>query len=172
VQRPAQELMLEVRHTRARLIQELGRMPLPSEIAAAAGLSVADVWTGDGAELAFRPRSLDAPVAAAGEQSTALGELIGQEDPGIEHTLDMEAVWAHWAELPQRQQRILAMRFYGNMTQQEIAERVGISQMHVSRLLTRSLDYLRRHLTDAGRGASCPAGHDPGLLEEPPAAPA
>ena len=160
VKRPAQELMLQVRHTRARLTQELGRMPLAGEIASTAGLSVAEVRVGEGAEQAFRPRSLDAPVAAD-EESTSLGELIGQEDPGIEHTVDMEAVWAHWTELPRRQQRILAMRFYGNMTQQEIAERVGISQMHVSRLLAGSLSHLRRCLTDATPGTLRPAGKGP-----------
>jgi RNA polymerase sigma-B factor len=151
VRRSAQELMLEVRQARATLTQELGRVPLASEIASAAGLSVEEVRTGEGAERAFRPEYLDAPLIA-GEESTSLGELIGQEDPGIEHTLDMESVWAHWAELPRREQRILAMRFYGNMTQQEIAERIGISQMHVSRLLAGSLSRLRQRLTQAGGG--------------------
>jgi len=168
VKRSAQELMLQVRHTRAKLVQELGRMPLASEIASAAGLSAAEVQAGEGAELAFRPQYLDAPVTYS-EQAASLGELIGQEDPGIEHTLDMEAVWTHWAELPRRQQRILAMRFYGNMTQQEIAERVGISQMHVSRLLAQSLSHLRRCLTDPDRGMLRPAGEPPGHPAEPPA---
>ena len=145
VKRPAQELMLVVRNTRAELTQRLGRMPLASEIASEAGLSVAEMSEAGTAELAFRPRSLDAPVAAD-DEATPLGELIGQEDPGIEHTLDMEALWAHWAELPERQQRILSMRFYGNMTQEEIGRRLGISQMHVSRLLATSLSRLRQCL--------------------------
>ena len=55
----------------------------------------------------------------------------------------MESVWAHWADLPVREQRLLMMRFYGNMTQAEIGERLGISQMHVSRLLAGALSYLR-----------------------------
>ena len=58
----------------------------------------------------------------------------------------MTALAAHWKELPRRQQRILLMRFYGNMTQAEIGDRPGISQMHVSRLLARSLGYLRERL--------------------------
>ena len=58
----------------------------------------------------------------------------------------MFAVWAHMPELPERQQRILAMRFYGNMTQAEIGQRLGISQMHVSRLLAAALGYLRECL--------------------------
>jgi RNA polymerase sigma-B factor len=62
--------------------------------------------------------------------------------------LDMEAVWAHWGELPEREQRLLLMRFYGNMTQSEIGQRLGISQMHVSRLLAEALSFLRERLTD------------------------
>jgi RNA polymerase sigma-B factor len=58
----------------------------------------------------------------------------------------MEAVAAHWNELPERQQQILLLRFYGNKTQADIGETLGISQMHVSRLLTQSLDYLRECL--------------------------
>jgi len=145
VQRPAQEYMLVVRQTRAQLSQELGRLPADSEVALAAGLSAEQLGEAEGAELAFRLRSLDAPVAA-GDEAEPLGELIGAEDPDIERTLDMDAVWAHFPELPVRQQRILTMRFYGNMTQAEIGQRLGISQMHVSRLLAGALSYLRQCL--------------------------
>ena len=62
----------------------------------------------------------------------------------------MEAIGAHWRELPAREQRILTMRFYGNLTQAEIGQRLGISQMHVSRLLTRALGYLRDQLLNDG----------------------
>jgi RNA polymerase sigma-B factor len=63
----------------------------------------------------------------------------------------MTAVAApHWKELPHRQQRILLMRFYGNMTQAEIGDRLGISQMHVSRLLTQALSHLRECLMGPG----------------------
>ena len=58
----------------------------------------------------------------------------------------MESVNAHWEELPEREQRILVMRFYGNLTQTEIGERLGISQMHVSRLLAHALAYLRERI--------------------------
>jgi RNA polymerase sigma-B factor len=64
----------------------------------------------------------------------------------------MEAVNAHWEELPQREQRILVMRFYGNLTQTEIGDRLGISQMHVSRLLARALAHLRSRLLDGVEG--------------------
>ena len=60
--------------------------------------------------------------------------------------MDMEAVWAHIGELPDREQAIITMRFYGNMTQAQIGEQLGISQMHVSRLLTHALRYLKDKL--------------------------
>jgi RNA polymerase sigma-B factor len=71
----------------------------------------------------------------------------------MEHAIDMEAVATHWDELPEREQRILVMRFYGNLTQAEIGGRLGISQMHVSRLLSRALAHLRARLLDAPEAA-------------------
>ena len=86
-------------------------------------------------------------MTTAGEEATTFGELLGGDDPGIEHAINSDALWRHWSTLPQRQQRILAMRFYVNMTQAEIGDRLGISQMHVSRLLARTLTQLREGLT-------------------------
>jgi RNA polymerase sigma-B factor len=63
----------------------------------------------------------------------------------------MEAVAQHWDELPAREQRILLLRFYGNLTQEEIAAKLGISQMHVSRLQARALARLRNRLLSPGR---------------------
>jgi RNA polymerase sigma-B factor len=97
--------------------------------------------------MVFHSHSLDAPLYGQ-EDPTTLSELIGQEDPQVEHTLDMESVLTHWGDLPEREQRILTMRFYGNMTQAEIGDRLGISQMHVSRLLARALRYLRGRLLE------------------------
>jgi RNA polymerase sigma-B factor len=148
VQRSSQELMLTVRSTRASLTQALGRVPRDHELAGAAGITTEELRDAEHAELAFRPYYLDAPVSSEEEEAVTFGELMGSEDPGIEHAIDSDALWAHWATLPRRQQRILAMRFYGNMTQAEIAERLGISQMHVSRLLDASLTRLRERLTE------------------------
>jgi RNA polymerase sigma-B factor len=146
VHRASQEHMLMVRDTKAVLTQQLGRPPCDEEIAEAAGLSLADLREAERAEMAFRPYYLDTPVSADDEAAT-FGELLGADDPGIEHALDSDALWAHWSGLPERQQHILAMRFYGNMTQAEIGERLGISQMHVSRLLDVALTSLRDALT-------------------------
>ena len=148
VQRSSQELMLAVRHIRASLTQQLGRAPRDQELAEAAGISMADLREAEQAEMAFRPWYLDSPVSGEDDEGMTFGELLGGEDPGIDHAVDTEALWAHWATLPERQQRILAMRFYGNMTQAEIGSRLGISQMHVSRLLDAALTRLRDRLTD------------------------
>ena len=73
--------------------------------------------------------------------------MLGQDDQAVEHVIDMEAVRTHLDDLPEREQRILNLRFYGNLTQAEIGQRLGLSQMHVSRLLARALAYLRDQLT-------------------------
>ena len=158
VQRSSQELMLAVRDVRAALTQELGRPPRDQELAEAAGISMAEVRDAEQAEMAFRPWYLDSPVSGEDDEGMTFGELLGGEDPGIDHTIDTEALWAHWGALPERQQRILAMRFYGNMTQAEIGGRLGISQMHVSRLLDAALTRLRDRLTD---GAARPRARRP-----------
>jgi RNA polymerase sigma-B factor len=157
VQRSSQELMLAVRDVRATLTQELGRAPRDQELAEAAGISMADLRDAEQAEMAFRPWYLDSPLSGEDGEGMTFGELLGGDDPGIDHAVDTEALWSHWATLPERQQRILAMRFYGNMTQAEIGARLGISQMHVSRLLDAALTRLRDRLTDGT--ARPPARH-------------
>jgi RNA polymerase sigma-B factor len=147
VQRSLQELRLELRNSVGQLTAELGREPSDSELAAHVGVGEDDVRAARQADRAFRAASLDSPVIGEGG-AASLGELIGDDDPQLEHVLDMEAVWAHWGELPEREQKLLLMRFYGNMTQSEIGQRLGISQMHVSRLLAEALAFLRERLTD------------------------
>lgn len=147
VRRSVQELRLELRRATAELTAELGRMPSEDELASHVGVTPADVREARQAELAFRAASLDSPVASQ-EGSASLADLLGDEDPQLEHVLDMQAVWSHWDELPERERSLLLMRFYGNMTQAEIGQRLGISQMHVSRLLAEALAYLRDRLTE------------------------
>jgi RNA polymerase sigma factor (sigma-70 family) len=81
-----------------------------------------------------------------GQPTTSLADALGEEDQELEHTLNMAAVWTHFGELPSREQRLLMMRFYGNITQAEIGDRLGVSQMHVSRLLNHALGYLRERI--------------------------
>jgi RNA polymerase sigma-B factor len=144
VRRADQELLLRARRVRADLIQEYGGTPPDAEVARRLEVTVEELEAADLAADAYAPASLDATLGAP--DGITLGELLGADDPGLEHTVDMEAVSAHWDELPQREQRVLMLRFYGNMTQAQIAEKVGCSQMHVSRLQARALAYLRQRL--------------------------
>jgi RNA polymerase sigma-B factor len=156
VKRSAQELRQELRRARAELTQTLARSPRSDELAGHLGISDADMQEAQRADLVFQASSLDAPLGDTPDAAT-LAELTGAEDPQLEHTLDIQAVWTHWQDLPARQQRLLLMRFYGNMTQSEIGDRLGISQMHVSRLLAGALDYLRGRLID-DTGDQVPGG--------------
>jgi RNA polymerase sigma-B factor len=152
VKRSVQELRLELRRARSELTQSLARSPRAEELAEHLGVSDDELRDAQRADLVFQASSLDAPLAD-GQDNANLADLMGAEDPQLEHALDMEAVWTHWGDLPLRQQRLLMMRFYGNMTQTEIGERLGISQMHVSRLLAGALDYLRGHIVGPEAGS-------------------
>jgi RNA polymerase sigma-B factor len=147
VRRSAQELLLELRKATEELTQELGRTPNEEELAHRLGVSRDDMQEARQADLVFSTYSLDAPLSDR-EDPALLADVLGEDDPGVSHTIDMESVSTHWEELPEREQRILVMRFYGNLTQTEIGERLGISQMHVSRLLARALGHLKDRLLD------------------------
>jgi RNA polymerase sigma-B factor len=149
VRRAAQELLLEMRTGTEVLTQRLGRDPSDAELAEYLGASESELLEARRADVVFHVYSLDAPLSER-EDSSELTDVLGVEDPDVQHTVDMEAVTAHWGELPAREQRILLLRFYGNLTQAEIGERLGISQMHVSRLLARSLGHLRDRLAGGG----------------------
>jgi RNA polymerase sigma-B factor len=147
VRRSAQELMLEVRKATEELTHRLGRGPADDEVATKLGIGKEELLEAQQAHMVFTTHSLDAPVSDR-EDTAHLADLIGADDPSMEHTIDMESVHTHWDELPEREQRIIVLRFYGNLTQAEIGERLGISQMHVSRLLSRALAHLRGKLVE------------------------
>jgi len=153
VKRSVQDLALEVRKATWLLAQELGRTPDDADLARSLGVSEDEVRHARGAALAFQPGSLDAPVAGPRGVHT-VADLLGQEDPQLERMLGMRAVATHWGELPPREQEILLMDFRSNMTQSQIGRQLGISQMHVSRLRTRALGYLRSCLLDLEERAS------------------
>jgi RNA polymerase sigma-B factor len=152
VRRSAQELLLELRKANEELTQQLSRQPAEAELAERLGVSEDDMREARQADLVFSAYSLDAPLSDR-EDPALLADVLGDDDPGVAHTIDMESVNAHWEELPEREQRILVMRFYGNLTQTEIGDRLGISQMHVSRLLARALAHLRSKLVDSSEAA-------------------
>ena len=123
------------------------RTPAESDVARHLGVSPDELSQARRAELALHPSSLDAPMP--GQPGTrTLADGLGQEDPRIEHMLGMHAVAAHWGELPPRERQILLMDSRDAMTQTEIGRRLGISQMHVSRLRAHALGHLRSRLLD------------------------
>jgi len=140
VKRSDQELRLNIRAAAADLAQELGHTPTSAEIADSLLISTAQLDQARQASQAFQAASLDAPLP--GEDSASLGDFLGSEDRLLDQAVDMESVWVHFQQLPEREQRLLTLRFYGNKTQAEIGAELGISQMHVSRLLRRALTYL------------------------------
>jgi RNA polymerase sigma-B factor len=104
------------------------------------GLAMDDVIEGLAAGSAYTTTSLDAPTGNATEGS----RQIGEEDTEFLHVADLDMVEALLRRLPPRDQEIVRLRFYEELSQSEIAERVGISQMHVSRLLRRSFEQMRQ----------------------------
>jgi RNA polymerase sigma-B factor len=145
VKRPVQELVLQVRDATGPLAQQLGRTPADADLARYLGVSGDEVRQARQAQAAFQPSSLDAPQAGQDAMFT-LADSLGEEDPRLEHMLGMQAVAAHWGELPPREQQILIMDFRGGLTQTQIALRLCISQMHVSRLRAHALGHLRARL--------------------------
>src|SRR3984957_7299345 len=153
VKRPVKELVLQAREATWQLAQDLGRTPAESDLARYLGVSISELRHARQAELALQPSSLDAPLGGQPDAGT-LADLLGREDPRLEQMLGMNAVAAHWGELPSREQKILLMDFYDDMPQTEIGRRLGISQMHVSRLRARALGHLRSRLLDPQEQAS------------------
>jgi RNA polymerase sigma-B factor len=147
VSRRAQELLLEMRAAEEMLSQQLGRTPDDAELARHLDVPVGDVLEARQAHLAFTASSLDAPLSGRDDPGL-LADVLGEDDPAVAHAIDMDAVYTHLDELPAREQRVLVLRFYGNLTQAQIGRRLGISQMHVSRLLDRALSYLRAQITN------------------------
>ena len=127
VTRPVKELAIEVRAVTWPLTQELGRTPAESDLARHLGVSRRDLRDARLAEKAFQPSSLEAPQSGQPGGQASLADLLGEEDPHIEHVLGMQALATHWGELPPREQQILLLRFYGGMTQTQ----VGLAARHL-----------------------------------------
>jgi RNA polymerase sigma-B factor len=144
VPRRVQELHLRMGTVVNTLSQELGRSPTIPEIAQRAEVSVDEVLEAMEAGRAYRFSSIDAPAGEDEDraQSPAAGQL-GEDDTGLAEVEQRMLLSPLIASLPKREQMIIHLRFFRGMTQSEIAARLGISQMHVSRLLARSLAQLR-----------------------------
>jgi RNA polymerase sigma-B factor len=139
VPRDVQELSARVTRCRETLTRELGRSPTVDEVASTLGASVEAVLEAVRAANAYRMMSLDEPVA---EGAGAL-ETIGGDDAGYELAEQRVLLRAGLDELGAREREIVRLRYYEGLTQREIARAVGVSQMHVSRLIRRSIETMR-----------------------------
>ncbi|WP_054048350.1 RNA polymerase sigma factor SigF [Alloactinosynnema sp. L-07] len=146
VPRRLQERHLAITAACAELAQTLGRAAAPSELAARLGLSKEEIYEGIEAGNVYRAQSLD-EILGPGEDDGPVADRLGAEDDAIEGVEYHETLRPLLEQLPARERRILLLRFYGNLTQTEIARRVGLSQMHVSRLLSKTLKNLRDGIT-------------------------
>ena len=142
VPRSLQERGMVVTRTIALLYARLGRSPSPRDIAEETGLTLEEVLEAMDLSSAYSPTPLDAPFGGDEDGSRTLGETLGSDDAGYELVELGTSVAPAFRALPKREQAILKLRFVDDLTQAEIAERVGISQMHVSRLIRRSLGQL------------------------------
>jgi RNA polymerase sigma-B factor len=146
VPRRLQELKLALTKAIGDLAQRLGRAPTVAELAAHLQMSEEDVLEGLESANAYSTVSLDAPDSGD-EDAPAVAESLGMVDDALEGVEYRESLKPLLERLPPREKRILLLRFFGNMTQSQIATELGISQMHVSRLLAKTLAQLREGLT-------------------------
>ncbi|WP_425470140.1 SigB/SigF/SigG family RNA polymerase sigma factor [Streptomyces tateyamensis] len=144
VPRRLQELRLSLTTATSELSQRHGRSPTVHELAEHLGISEEDVLEGLESANAYSTLSLDVPDSD--DESPAVADTLGATDEALEGVEYRESLKPLLAQLPQREQKILVLRFFRNMTQSQIAAEVGISQMHVSRLLARTLAQLRDKL--------------------------
>ncbi|MEU5437853.1 RNA polymerase sigma factor SigF [Streptomyces sp. NPDC020719] len=146
VPRRLQELRLALTKASDELAQKLDRSPTVPELAAVLGVSEEDVVDGLAVGNAYTASSLDSPSPEDDGGEGSLADRLGYEDAALEGVEYRESLKPLLAKLPPRERQIIMLRFFANMTQSQIGEEVGISQMHVSRLLTRTLAQLREGL--------------------------
>ncbi len=141
VPRSAKELHLAVRRATDELAQRLGRSPTVDELAGQLGVERAEVLRGLAASAAYNVGTLDG--STDDDHAPDRQRALAEEEAGYEHSDDRDAVVQLLKRLPEREREIVMLRFFEELSQAEIAERVGLSQMHVSRLLRRSFEQMR-----------------------------
>jgi RNA polymerase sigma-B factor len=170
VPRQIREAAMTVARVSANLAAELGRTPSAREVAEATGLTVELVLEAREAALAYRCDSLDRPVGALGQDgATTLGDRLAAPDDALSRAeagllLDQLAA----AALPPREREVVRLRFSEDLLQREIAERVGLSQMHVSRVLRTALSRLRQQAAHDGPPVERAERRPNGLRHPPP----
>jgi RNA polymerase sigma-B factor len=148
VPRRLQELRMQIGAASAELTQSLGRSPTPRELAEAIGCTVEEIVEGIESSNAYSTLSLDASDDGEEGGAASMLDAIGVDDEGLEHVEIRESIKPLLDRLEPREKKILLLRFFKNMTQSQIAEEIGVSQMHVSRLLSRTLEQLRTSLEE------------------------
>lgn len=146
VPRRLKELHLRLGSATAELSQRLGRAPTPTELAAELEMDRDEIVEGLVAGSSYNTLSIDGGSSSGNEEAPAIADTLGDMDANLDRIENREALRPLLASLPERERTVLVLRFFESMTQTQIAERVGISQMHVSRLLAKSLARLRDQL--------------------------
>jgi RNA polymerase sigma-B factor len=149
VPRRLQELRMQISGATAELTQAQGRAPTPTELAGAIGCTVEEVIEGIESSNAYSTLSLDAGDST-NDSGMSMLDTMGVDDRGLEHVELRESLKPLLESLPAREKNILMLRFFKNMTQSQIAAEVGVSQMHISRLLNKTLEHLRGSLVEEG----------------------
>jgi RNA polymerase sigma-B factor len=142
VPRDLQERALAVTGETEALSKQLGRSPKPREVAHALRCPVEEVLEAQHAAASYEAASLDAPIAREDDEAGSLVDRIGGDDLSYELVQDRDAIASAWRDLPEMERQVLELRFLYDLTQREIGDRIGYSQMHVSRLLRRALSRL------------------------------
>ena len=147
VPRRLKELHLRLGSATAELSQRLGRAPTATELAEELGMDREEVVEGLVAGSSYNTLSIDTGGGSSeDDEARAIADTLGDVDAGLDRIEDRESLRPLLEALPERERMVLVLRFFESMTQTQIAERVGISQMHVSRLLAKSLARLRDQL--------------------------
>jgi RNA polymerase sigma-B factor len=146
VPRRLKELHLRLGAATAELSQRLGRAPTATELAVELDMERDEVVEGLVAGSSYNTLSIDTGGGSEDDDARAIADTLGDVDAGLDRIEDREALRPLLEALPERERMVLVLRFFESMTQTQIAERVGISQMHVSRLLAKSLTRLRDQL--------------------------
>ncbi|RDH77728.1 RNA polymerase sigma factor SigF [Mycolicibacterium moriokaense] len=146
VPRRLKELHLRLGSATAELSQRLGRAPTATELAAELGMDRDEVVEGLVAGSSYNTLSIDSGGGSGNEDAPAIADTLGDVDLSLDQIENREALRPLLEALPERERTVLLLRFFESLTQTQIAERVGISQMHVSRLLAKSLARLRDQL--------------------------
>jgi RNA polymerase sigma-B factor len=153
VPRRLQELRMSIAATSAELTQTLGSPPTIAEIARELGVTEEEVLEGLESANAYATLSLDATDPTE-DSALSMLDLLGEEDEALEGVDNRESIKPLLQRLDPREKHILTLRFFKGMTQSQIAAEIGVSQMHVSRLLNKTLQHLRESLTESAAGSS------------------